>query len=158
MYRWAYILSGSYASNKKCSERLMVSWTIGLIFTWLEVYVNFEIILFYDTQINKYVKLSWIALNNFQQHVNNFNKQRHLGSHFCWQRYIYIYYLFLIYLKLTTQAVHIYTKKIAKLLKIVSMLINVNWKIIKNDQIKNAYCHVSRLSTLNCFPDRDRKG
>ena len=32
---------------------------------------------------------------------------------------------------LTKQAVQIYTNKIAMLLKIVSMLINVNWKIIK---------------------------
>ena len=41
--------------------------------------------------------------------------------------YLFIY-LFLIYLKLTTQAVHIYiyTNKIAILLKIVSMLIKVN--------------------------------
>ena len=46
-------------------------------------------------------------------------------------------YLFLIYLKLTTVAVHIYTNKIQ--LKIVSMLINVNWKIIKNNQIKKSY-------------------
>ena len=43
-------------------------------------------------------------------------------------------------LKLTTQAVQIYTKKVAILLKIVSMLINVNRKIIKNNQIKKSYC------------------
>ena len=43
-----------------------------------------------------------------------------------------LFYLFLIsILKLTTQAVHIYTNKIAMLLKIVTTLINVNWKIIK---------------------------
>ena len=53
--------------------------------------------------------------------------------------YLFIY-LFLIYLKLTTQAVHIYTNKIAILLKIDSMLINVSWKIIKNNQIKKSYC------------------
>ena len=28
----------------------------------------------------------------------------------------------------------------AILLKIISMLINVNWKIIKNNQIKKSYC------------------
>ena len=35
-------------------------------------------------------------------------------------------YLFLIYLKLTTQAVHIYTIKIAILLKIDIIIININ--------------------------------
>ena len=41
------------------------------------------------------------------------------------QQFLIIYF-FLIYLKLTTQAVQIYTNKIAILLKIVCMLINVN--------------------------------
>lgn len=50
---------------------------------------------------------------------------------------------FLVYLKLTTKAVHMYTNWIAILLKIVRMLINVNWNIIKNSQIKNSYCYMS---------------
>ena len=41
---------------------------------------------------------------------------------------------------MTTQAVHIDTIKIAILLKIDSIIINVNWKIIKNNQIKKSYC------------------
>ena len=55
------------------------------------------------------------------------------------QQFLIIYF-FLIYLKLTTEAVQIYTNKIPILLKIVCMLINVNWKIIKNNQIKKPHC------------------
>ena len=52
--------------------------------------------------------------------------------------YVFIYlfiYVFIIYLKLPTQTVQIYTNKIAILRKIVSMLINVNWKIIKKNKL-----------------------
>ena len=47
-----------------------------------------------------------------------------------------LFILSIFYLKLTTQAVHIYTNKIAILLK-NSMLINVNWKIIKTIKLKS---------------------
>ena len=57
---------------------------------------------------------------------------------------------FLFFLKLTTKAGHIYTNKMAKLLKMVNMLINVNCKIIKNNQIKNSCCQEkSHLNFLN---------
>ena len=51
--------------------------------------------------------------------------------------YLFIYLLFLVLLNLTTQAVHIYTSTIATQLKIVSILINFNWKIVKNNRIKS---------------------
>ena len=56
--------------------------------------------------------------------------------------YVYLIYLFIssLFKFDYTSSTYIYTSKIAVLLKIVSMLINVNWKIIKNNQIKNSYC------------------
>ena len=49
-------------------------------------------------------------------------------------------FIALIYLKLKIKAGYIYTNKIATLLKMVNMLINFNWKIIKNNHVKNSYC------------------
>ena len=58
--------------------------------------------------------------------------------------YVYLVYLFISSLfkfdYTSSTYISIYTNKIAVLLKIVSMVINVNWKIIKNNQIKNSYC------------------
>ena len=49
-----------------------------------------------------------------------------------------IFILFLIYLKLTTQATQaVHINKITIPLKIVSMLINVNWKILKTIKLKS---------------------
>ena len=65
--------------------------------------------------------------------------RRHISSNIAKYLFIYLFiylciYLFIysfIYLKSTTPAVQIYTNKIVILLKIVSMLININWKTIK---------------------------
>ena len=50
---------------------------------------------------------------------------------------------------MTTQAVNIYTNKIAIPLKLDNMLINVDWKIIKNNQIKKSYCLIKKKMKIN---------